>query len=126
MSYALVLGYSVAYAITQTTDHPVFSFEDISSKGVIAMEVIAFVVFSLACVYIIYLFLYTLNYKPSRAYRHNIFMAFSAAFFVSTIVFFFVGGYDLYNYSASKIFFTLCFMNMYSFFLQYLYAPSLA
>ena len=24
--YALVLGYSVTYAITQTTDYPVFSF----------------------------------------------------------------------------------------------------
>jgi hypothetical protein len=24
--YALILGYTVAYAITQTTDHPVFSF----------------------------------------------------------------------------------------------------
>jgi hypothetical protein len=124
--YALILGYSVAYAITQTTDHPVFSFEDVRSDGVIAMGVVAFMVFSLACVYIIYLFVHTLMYKPNRPYRHNVFMALSAAFFISTIVFFFVGGYDLYNYSASKIFFTFCFMNMYSFFLQYLYAPSLA
>ncbi len=122
--YALVLGYSVAYAITQTTDHPVFSFEDITASGVIVMEVMAFIVFSLACVYIIYLFLYTLKFKPARSHRHNVFMAISAAFFISTVVFFFVGGYDLYSYSASKIIFTLCFMNLYSFFLQYLYAPT--
>ena len=51
-------------------------------------------------------------------------MAISAVFFVCTVVFFFVGGYDLYSYSASKIIFTLCFMNMYSFFLQYLFAPT--
>jgi hypothetical protein len=122
--YALVLGYSVAYAITQTTDHPVFSFEDIRADGVLVMEVIAFIVFSLGCIYILYLFLYTLKYKPGRPHRHNVFMAISAAFFISTVVFFFVGGYDLYSYSASKILFTLCFMNLYSFFLQYLYAPT--
>jgi hypothetical protein len=51
-------------------------------------------------------------------------MAISAVFFICTAVFFFVGGYDLYAYSASKIIFTLCFMNMYSFFLQYLFAPT--
>lgn len=51
-------------------------------------------------------------------------MVFTLIFFISTIVFFFVGGYDLYNYSASKIFFTLTFMNLYSFYLQYLYAPT--
>jgi hypothetical protein len=88
------------------------------------MEVVAFVVFSLACVYIIYLFCYILKFKPNRLYRHNVFMGLSAAFFISTVVFFFVGGYDLFTYSGSKIFFTLSFMNMYSFFLQYLYAPT--
>jgi hypothetical protein len=122
--YSIVLGYSVAYAITQTTDHPVFSYEDITSRAVIILEIIAFVVFGLACIYIIYLFLYTLKFKPDRPHRHNVFMVISAAFFISTIVFFFVGGYDLYAYSASKIIFTLCFMNLYSFFLQYLYSPT--
>jgi hypothetical protein len=31
------MGYSVAYAITQTTIHPVFSFEDVTAPGVVAM-----------------------------------------------------------------------------------------
>jgi hypothetical protein len=122
--YTLVLGYSVAYAVTQTSDHPIFSYEDIRSGVIIGLEVVAFVAYSLACTYIIYLYICILKEKPNRLYRHNLFMIFTAVFFISTTVFFFLGGYDLYNYSASKIFFTFAFMNMYSFYLQYLYAPS--
>lgn len=122
--YAIILAYSTAYAITQTTDHPVFSFEDISTTGVKVMKILAFIAFSLASAYIVYLYIYILKYKNIKADRHKIFMVISAAFFISTVVFFFVGGYDLYSYSGSKMLFTLCFMNMYSFLLQYLYTPT--
>ena len=122
--YAIILAYSTAYAITQTTEHPVFSLEDISTTGVYVMKILAYAAFSFACVYIVYLYISILKYKPIREDRHNIFMVLSAVFFISTIVFFFMGGYDLYSYSGSKILFTLCFMNMYSFFLQHLYYPT--
>lgn len=51
-------------------------------------------------------------------------MAFTFIFFICTVTFFFVGGYNLYDYSAAKIMFTLSFMNLYSFYLQYFYAPT--
>ena len=81
-------------------------------------------VFGLACTYIIYLIIRAIKDRPNRLYRHNVFLVLTVIFFISTTVFFFVGGYDLYNYSASKIFFTLAFMNLYSFYLQYLFAPT--
>lgn len=122
--YALVLSYTIAYAVLQTSDHPVFRYQDITSRTVFALAVTAFVIFGLACTYIIYLIIRVIRDRPNRLYRHNVFLVLTVIFFISTIVFFFVGGYNVYDYSAAKIFFTLAFMNLYSFYLQYLYAPT--
>lgn len=119
-----MLAYLVAFAIDQTADFPIYSITDIQSQYVTILKIIAFSVFSLASLYIFYLFIQTCRLRPDRIYRHNIFLAFTSIFFISTIVFFFLGGYNLFDYSGPKILFTLCFMNMYSFYLQYFYAPT--
>lgn len=122
--YLIVLVYSAAYAISQFKSRPVFSYEDINSGTVKALSIIAFIAFIVVCLYIIYLYVYILRYKENRLYRHKVFMNISFFFFVSTIVFFFLGGYNVFSYSAPKIFFTFSFMNLYSFALQFLYSPT--
>lgn len=57
-------------------------------------------------------------------YRSSVFMYVSLLFFLSTIIFFFIGGYNIFDYSAPKIMFYITFMNFYSYFMQYLYCPT--
>jgi hypothetical protein len=122
--YVIVLTYSTAYAISQYGDRPVFSYEDIHSTAVKALSIVAFITFIIACLYIFYLYIYIIRYKQNRLYRHKVFMNISFFFFLSTIIFFFLGGYNVFSYSAPKIFFTFSFMNLYSYALQYLYYPT--
>jgi hypothetical protein len=82
------------------------------------------VVFAIAVVYVIWLYIGIISRKPHRMWRSSIFMYLSLFFFISTTVFFFLGGYNIFDYSAPKIMFYITFMNGYSYWLQYLYAPT--
>jgi len=122
--YVILLAYNGAYAISQTSDHPVFSTDSLRSPSVTGLKGLAYVVFALAVVYIIYLYIGIFSSKPHRMWRSSIFMYISMFFFISTIIFFFIGGYNVFDYSATKIMFYITFMNIYSYFLQYLYSPT--
>lgn len=118
-----MFAFILAFAYSQTEDHPIIYHENLISTPVEGLKIVAFIAFSIAILYIAYLYI-TVYRKINLKWRNKIFIVVSLAFFIITIVLFFIGGYSIFTYSAPLVMFTLTFMNCYSYFLQYLYCPT--
>ena len=120
--YLVNLVYRVGFAMYQLSGRPFTNPNHADSILVNIMYSISLFVFLFGLIYV--LMLYCDICGNGRLMWRNI-MFRNLSFFFYLVIFgiFLFGGFDIFEYSASKMIVTYTFSNFFSFYLQYLYMP---
>lgn len=122
--YLCGLAFSAAFAIIQVDEHPTLSTNNVENpffKFLLTCTIIGFIG---AAIYLIYLFVLIKQRREMLPYRHSLFMNISLLFFVGVVIVIALGSLDVFTYSSALVMLSFAIGNIYSYLLQYLYAPT--
>lgn len=109
----------MAYAMQQVSGDP-FIPEDFAARYVAARVIIGLVFFA-GIVYISVRFISSCLAPEGRTWRSSLFMAFSSAFIFGVFIIVVSNSLILYNYSGSGIMVVYGLINIYVYYLQYMF-----
>jgi hypothetical protein len=96
--------------------------DDIKSGGIVAFELISFLIFAGGLVYIATQYIRSAMNFFSKIWRNQMFLLFSFIFFIVIIVMLVIDGFSVYEYTGNRILILFGFMNMYTIYMQYMYS----
>ena len=120
--YIINMVYRVGFAMYQRSDRPLASPNTADNLLVNIMYIISMVTFLFALVFVMTLYC-DLCGRQDLLWRNKMFVNLSFFFYLVVFALFIFDGFDIFEYSAGKVMFTYLFMNIFSFYLQYLYTP---
>ena len=115
-----VLEFQVA--LLRFSDKPMLFDKDIKSGGIVAFEIISFLVFAGGLTYIAVQYIRSSMNFFSKIWRNQMFLVFSFIFFLVIIIMLIINGFSVYEYTGNRILILFGFMNMYTVYLQYMYS----
>ena len=116
--------YRVGFAMYQLSDRPFTNPSHADNLLVNIMYVISLFTFLFALIIVLMLYCDLCGSHSDRLLWRNImFRNISFFFYVVVSGIFLFGGFDIFQFSASKMIITYTFTNFFSFYLQYLYMP---
>ena len=92
------------------------------SGGIVAFEIISFLVFAGGLTYIIVQYVRNAMNFFNKIWRNQMFLLFSFIFIVVIVVMLIIDGFSVYEYTGNRILILFGFMNMYTIYLQYMYS----
>lgn len=122
--YLCGLAFSAAFAIIQVEEHPTLSSNNVENPFFKFLLICTILGFMLTIVYLIYLFVMIKQRREMLPYRHSLFMNMSLLFFIGVVIVIALGSLDVFTYSSALIMLSFAISNIYSYLLQYLYAPT--
>lgn len=105
-------------------EHPILSVKQIDIPFFKFLVIATTLGFFLVIIYLLYLFITIKERNQLVAYRNSLFMNISLLFFIGVVVVIVLGSLDVFSYSSGLILFSFGICNLYSYLLQYLYAPT--
>ena len=115
-----VLEFQVA--LVRFGDAPMIIGNDIKTGGIVAFEIIAFLIFAGGLVYIGVQYVRSAMNFFNKIWRNQMFLLFSFIFIVVIVVMLIIDGFSVYEYTGNRIMILFGFMNIYTVYLQYMYS----
>ena len=109
-------------ALVRFSDKPMIIGDDIKSGGIVAFEIISFLIFAGGLIYIAVQYIRSSMNFFSKIWRNQMFLMFSFIFFLVIIIMLVIHGFSVYDYTGNRILILFGFMNMYTVYLQYMYS----
>lgn len=109
-------------ALVRFSDSPMIIGNEMQSGGIVAFEIISFLIFAAGLAYIIAQYIRSLMNFCNKIWRNQMFLMFSFIFIVVIIVMLAIDGFSVYEYTGNRILVLFGFMNMYTIYLQYMYS----
>lgn len=115
-----------SYSISEISFYydPSSTYDKMNSNTFLAFKILTFI---LACIILIYMLVNYYKFFKSydgKIWRYKIYGNFSIYFIFTWALFLFTGSYQLYQFDGSKVLLSIALMNLYIFYMQYLWAPS--
>lgn len=109
-------------ALLRFSDSPLIFSDDFKSGGIVAFEIISFLIFAAGLVYISVQFVRSAMNFFDKIWRNQMFLMFSFIYIVVIMVMLIIEGFSVYEYTGNRILILFGFMNMYTIYLQYMYS----
>ena len=109
-------------ALLRFSDSPLIFSDDFKSGGIVAFEIISFLIFAGGLVYISVQFVRSAMNFFDKIWRNQMFLMFSFIYIVVIMVMLIIEGFSVYEYTGNRILILFGFMNMYTIYLQYMYS----
>lgn len=109
-------------ALLRFNDQPMLFDDDIKSGGIIAFEIISFLIFAGGLTYIAVQYVRSAMEFFNKIWRNQMFLVFSFIFFLVISIMLVINGFSVYEYAGNRILILFGFMNMYTVYLQYMYS----
>jgi hypothetical protein len=122
--YIVNMTYRVGLAVEQISDRPLTDPNYADNLFISLMYGTSMVVLLFVIIYILTLYCALCAQERPLLWRNSLFFSISFFFFIIVFGIFMVGGFDVFEYSASRVMYTYTFMNFFSFYLQFMYLPS--
>ncbi len=123
MTYATVLALYTLIARDYIEGLPIVPTQDIFAKKVTLLEWAAIILILIGFCYIVVCYIRLFMKAGELLWRNQLFLLFSASFIIMTIALIFINGFEI-NYLAKNRILLLFFMNIYTFYMQYMYSIS--
>lgn len=111
-------------ALLRFSDSPLIFSDDFKSGGIVAFEIISFLIFAGGLVYIAVQFTRSAMNFFDKIWRNQMFLLFSFLYIVVILVMLIIEGFSVYEYTGNRILILFGFMNMYTIYLQYMFSIS--
>lgn len=111
-------------ALLRFSDSPLIFSDDFKSGGIVAFEIISFLIFAGGLVYIAVQFTRSAMNFFDKIWRNQMFLLFSFLYIVIILVMLIIEGFSVYEYTGNRILILFGFMNMYTIYLQYMFSIS--
>lgn len=103
---------------------PIVRAEELTSNKYIGLEIVSLLTLVIGFAYIIFTYIRLCIKADELLWRNQLFLFFSIFFIVMTIALFFVNGFEINSFAGNRILLLLTMMNMYVFYMQYMYSIS--
>lgn len=124
VTYILVLVLYTLIAMDHIEGLPIVRTEELTSNKYIGLELISLLVVVLGFSYIVFTYIRLCIKADQLLWRNQLFLFFSVFFIVMVIALFFVNGFEINSFAGNRILLLFTMMNMYVFYMQYMYTIS--
>ena len=122
VTYILSLVLYVEYALDHLDNLPIVPTHDLLTTRFIVLEIILLILVVCGFIYIAFRYIKICMSIEEKLWRNEMFMFFSLFFLFTTLVIFVINGFRIHSYHGNRILLLYTEMNMYTFYMQYMYS----
>lgn len=123
--FILLMVLYMLYANFRLNNHPMIPKQRLSDRSILVLDFITSILFGIVMAYLVLQYLRICCYKTDRLWRSELFMSYSILFMGAMVIFIFTdNALGSYSYDGTTVVFLYGLMNLYTWYLQYMYSPT--
>jgi hypothetical protein len=126
LCFCIWLSMVVSYSLMQMQffDDPSATYDSFNSDSFLAFKIIFYLMFGISLLYMVYFYIQFCRFYNSRIWRFKSIGLFTIYFVFALTLFLYTGSFSLYEFDGNRILLTVTILNLYVFYMQYLWCPS--
>lgn len=126
LCFLIWLSMVISYSLLQMEffSDPSATYDSLNSSAFLAFKIIFFLMVAIALVILLFYYIQYCRFYNSRIWRFKLIGLFTIYFVFSFSLFLYTGSFSLYEFDGNRILLTITILNLYIYYMQYLWSPS--